>query len=69
MPGDSQIGQPATALDEVVSHEDGRTVGDTIADPKEAAKADSRLLARSAAEMTSAANSSSSFSNKPSSDR
>jgi len=45
-----QIGQPATALDEVISHEDGRTVGDTIADPKEAAKADSRLLARSRTE-------------------
>jgi RNA polymerase primary sigma factor len=45
-----QIGQPETGLDEVISHEDGRTVGDTIADPKEAAKADSRLLARSRTE-------------------
>lgn len=45
-----QIGQPETGLDEVVSHEDGRTVGDTIADPKEAAKADSRLMARSRTE-------------------
>jgi RNA polymerase primary sigma factor len=45
-----QIGQPATGLDEVISHEDGRTVGDTIADPKEAAKADNRLLARSRTE-------------------
>jgi RNA polymerase primary sigma factor len=45
-----QIGQPETGLDEVISHEDGRTVGDTIADPKEAARADSRLLARSRTE-------------------
>jgi RNA polymerase primary sigma factor len=45
-----QIGQPETGLDEVISHEDGRTVGDTIADPKEAAKADNRLLARSRTE-------------------
>jgi RNA polymerase primary sigma factor len=41
-----QIGQPETGLDEVVSHEDGRTVGETIADPAEAARADTRLLER-----------------------
>jgi RNA polymerase primary sigma factor len=45
-----QIGQPETGLDEVISHEDGRTVGDTIADPKEAAKADTRLMRRSRTE-------------------
>jgi RNA polymerase primary sigma factor len=45
-----QIGQPETGLDEVISHEDGRTVGDTIADPAEASLADSRLMARSRTE-------------------
>jgi len=45
-----QIGQPASCLDEVISHDDGRTVGDTIADPKETARADSKLMERSRSE-------------------
>ena len=45
-----QIGQPASCLDEVVSHDDGRTVSDTIADPKDTARADSRLMERSRSE-------------------
>jgi RNA polymerase primary sigma factor len=45
-----QIGQPASCLDEVISHDDGRTVGDTIADPKETARADAKLLQRARSE-------------------
>lgn len=45
-----QIGLPQTCLDEVVSHDDGRTVGDTIADPKDEANADCRLMERSRSE-------------------
>ncbi|RKZ12347.1 RNA polymerase subunit sigma [bacterium] len=45
-----QIGLPSSCLDEVVSHDDGRTVGDTIADPKREARADDRLLRRSRSE-------------------
>lgn len=42
-----RIGQPEMYLDEVMSDDDGRTLGDALADDAETARADSTVMARS----------------------
>jgi len=50
-----RIGQPEMYLDEVLSDDDGRTLGDALADDAETARADSSVMARTRNEALASA--------------